>query len=43
MKAKHEKIKELFINGMCFTDFATTTDVTRQTIYAQKNVILKSA
>jgi len=36
MKAKHEKIKELFINGMRLTDFAMTTDVTHQTIYAQK-------
>lgn len=36
MKAKHENIKELFINGMSITDIATTVNVTRQTIYAQK-------
>lgn len=36
MKAKHENIKELFISGMSITDIATTVNVTRQTIYAQK-------
>ncbi|MDD4506115.1 MAG: DUF1804 family protein [Sulfurospirillaceae bacterium] len=42
MKATHEQMKQLFIEGKNITDIATYLHVTRQTIYAAKNKDFKN-
>jgi hypothetical protein len=42
MKATHEQMKQLFIEGKSITDIATLLHVTRQTVYAAKNKDFKN-